>query len=263
MTKNELTKAEQTALAKSDYGEDTGSGFEGAEEHISIPFLVILQTNSPQCDAQDGIEGAKPGMLFNTVTNELMDHFVFQPVFQEQWYVEWVPRDEGGGFVDRYAKDSLTVKSAMAVHEGKFGKLSLENGNDLVETFYAYGMVLDEKGEIPISIGVIAFKSTQIKPFRNWLTSMFTLLVGPEGDRRKPPIYAHRAMISTVGQRNKKGSFFNFRIEPFAKNWFESLIPADSDLLSKGRDFRKAVKSGDAKPVMEKTDKEEETPDLL
>ncbi|HSH65320.1 MAG TPA: hypothetical protein VLB84_05840, partial [Bacteroidia bacterium] len=53
---------------------DFGAGFEDASQNsFSIPILRILQDQSPQVKRHNEkyIEGAKPGMIFNTVTKEV------------------------------------------------------------------------------------------------------------------------------------------------------------------------------------------------
>ena len=114
--------------------------------------------------------------------------------------------------------------------------------NDLVQTFYVYGLFLDTDGVSTIGFGVLSFTSTKIKPYKDWITAMYTL-------KGKPPIFANRAIIRTVKQKTDKWTFFNFRIDPFEKTWTESLINPvqNADLLNKARDFCDMVVSGMAK----------------
>ena len=102
-------KQEDKSLMVSPYGEeDIGAGFEGfTADDIAIPFINILQKLSHQVDEDDAlhIDGAKAGMLFNTVTEELFDGkdgIMFIPVHRVHSYSEWVPRDMGGGFVAQH-----------------------------------------------------------------------------------------------------------------------------------------------------------------
>lgn len=239
------------AVATYDYGTDAGAGFEGTQAtDLSIPFLAILQSNSPQVESNSP-DGSKAGMLFNTVTRELIpgaEGLVFQPCFKEDCYVEWVPRDAGGGLVGRHDAGAEIVKKAVAKAKTRFEKLKTEDGkHDLVETHYVYGLVLDSSGEKPLGFAVISFSSTKIKPFRDWFTAMY-MLVG------KPPIFANRARIKTVQQTNKKGQkFYNFQVDPFQTDWRSSLIDpaANKELLEAGKNFRDKVMSGAAKAAFE------------
>ena len=88
--------AEETALDV--YG-DTGTGWEDTKpEDLSIPFLNVLQPNSPQVVKNDPVD-ARAGMFYNTVTHELTDGtegLVFLPCHKvgPKW-VEWIPRSHG------------------------------------------------------------------------------------------------------------------------------------------------------------------------
>ncbi len=243
-TKKEVAvKDDKTELAVANaYGDDAGSGFETTDtSELSIPFLGILQSNSPQVEDEDP-SGAKSGMFFNTVTRELMsgtDGFIFLPVHKDRQYVEWVPREKGGGFVGMFAPDADEVKQAIANNNNnRYGKLAHKD-NDLIETYYVYGLILNEEGTETAGFGVVSFTSTKIKPCRDWFTSMYTL-------KGRPPLFANRAKITSVKQKNDKGTFYNFRIDPFNDTWLTSLIsPVDqSALLDEARDFRTMIMDG-------------------
>ena len=74
-----VTKKAQASVPSTqvmDFEADSGAGFEGADsQSFAIPYLIILQSNSPQVDEDDGkyIKGAKVGMFLNTVTGEIFD----------------------------------------------------------------------------------------------------------------------------------------------------------------------------------------------
>lgn len=251
MSKNEVATIEEDkkAVAVLDYGDESGSGFETmTNDDMSVPFLAILQSNSPQVEEKDP-EGAEPGKLFNTVTRELTagdQGVVFLPVHFERAYVEWVPRNKGGGFVGLHDPESDVVKKAIEDNDGKkFGKLHVGD-NELIETKYMYGLVLDDAGKEVQGFAVISFTSTKIKPFNDWVTGM-RLVKG------KPPMFANRARLKTVKQKNEHGTFHNFRIEPLHNTWADSLIhPKDeADLLTEAREFRKLVTSGMARAAFE------------
>ena len=74
------------AAAVYDYGSDAGAGFENTKgSDLSIPFIQVLQSNSPQVE-NNNPEGAKSGMLFNSVTKEMVDGregIVFLPCHRE------------------------------------------------------------------------------------------------------------------------------------------------------------------------------------
>ena len=251
MTDKQIAVADSKgkALAAYNYGEESGEGFEGTSaSDLSIPFISILQPLSPQVLDNNPV-GSLAGMFYNTVTHELTDPkkgFNFLPCHKEVAYVEWIPRLQGGGFVGIHETNSDVVKAAIAANDGKkFGKLSTGT-NDLIETFYMYGLILDDDGITPESFAVLSFTSTKIKPFRDWITSMYTL-------KGRPPMHANRATLRTVSETRPGGTSFNFVVSPLKATWVESLIDPkkNKDLLQEARDFREMVLSGMARAAFD------------
>jgi hypothetical protein len=63
-------------LVQVDFGDDAGAGMEDVKAgEYRIPFLRILQSNSPQVKppTAGGVPGAQAAMIFNTSTGELYD----------------------------------------------------------------------------------------------------------------------------------------------------------------------------------------------
>jgi hypothetical protein len=242
------------ALEVYDYGKDAGAGFENIKgSDLSIPFIMVLQSNSPQVE-NNNPEGAKSGMLFNSVTKEMTDGrkgIPFLPCYLEDMYVEWTPRDAGGGLVERHNPLSDIVKKAIASADKKFGKLRLANGNDLVQTSYMYGLTLNVEGDDAEAFAVISCSGTKMKPFRAWTTNMWTL-------KGKPPLFAQPCIVRTVDDQNKKGKYKNFEFNPLKESFRASLLPPNNSLLISGRDFAEMVKTGKAKAAFETLKPEEE-----
>lgn len=253
MAGKEVAKKEETALAAGtfNYGEMAGVGFEGTKgSDLSIPFINLLQSNSPEVE-EGQVEGAKPGQLYNTVTGELAESVTFLPVHKEEAWVEWVPRIKGGGFVAMHDPAGELVQDLIKANggsrippKGSDGKrISFKHGeNEVIETYYVYGLILNEEGTEVESFAVISFSSTKIKPYRDWLTSMYLI-------KGKPPMFANRAKLRTVKQKNEAGTFFNFSINPLKETWAKSLIDPSSEsaLLQEAVSFRDMVLSGVAR----------------
>lgn len=242
------------AVATYDYGTDAGAGFEGlTSKDMSIPFLAILQSNSPQVEDKT-VEGAESGMLINTLDDSLYagDKGIgFIPVHFEEAFVEWKPRTAGGGFVSVHDVASDLVKAELAKVNGRpQGKIILPNGNELIQTFYAYGLVLNEAGDDVEGFAVVSFTSTKIKPFRDWRTQLRMLNKG------QVPLFANRARLKTFKTKNEKGTFHNFDIVPFTgKKWPEAFIAPDSALFTEAKNFRELVVKGVAKAAHETQNK--------
>ena len=105
MAKEIITKEDQLPADLLD--EITASAGEGTSfdsSEMQIPFIRIIQALSPQIKKKDPgfIEGADQGDAFNTVTNEHWsgeEGLVVIPCYQETKFLEFVPRDSGGGFM--------------------------------------------------------------------------------------------------------------------------------------------------------------------
>lgn len=243
MSKKEVAKT-GTGTEVMDYGDYAGTGFEDVKStDLSIPFLNVLQPLS-KVITENLIEGAKAGQILNTVTSELMDEFVFIPVHREEAWVEWVPRIKGGGFVDRHEPSSQIVTDLIEANGGERippmgpdGRIPFKHGdNEVIETYYMYGLILNVEGTESQGFGILSFTSTKIKAYRDWLTSMFML-------KGKPPIFANRAKIKTAKQKNDAGTYHIFSIMPLEATWSASLI-RDKELLDEAVQFRKMVTSG-------------------
>src|SRR5690242_478415 len=72
------------------YEADRGAGFENqTAEDISVPFIEILQSNSPEVAVEDG---PRPGTLINRTTGEIFpgkDGIPFIPAVTNHVVVEW------------------------------------------------------------------------------------------------------------------------------------------------------------------------------
>lgn len=244
------TKNASTELAAYDYGEDLDRGFEGqTSADYSVPFVSVLQQMSPQVsDPRDGgIEGAKPGMLINTVTGELWDGregLEFVPAMTQHVFVEWVPREKGGGMVGRHEVDSDVVRAARA-NSSEFGKLRTREGNDLIETFYVYGVLCS--GEQPAENVILAFTSTKIKIYKNFNTRVGFFMVQTPNGKRRPPLFSHLVKITTSKEKNNKGEFYNFVLNPARGDVATSLLAPNDPRYLAARQCKDMVDSGLAK----------------
>jgi hypothetical protein len=244
------------ALAQfEDYGEDRGmgAGHLTAEEK-SIPFLELLQSNSPAVEKQL-VPGAKAGMFLNTVTKELIPGnvgLVIQPVYADRSIVEWKPRDSGGGLVARHTPTSPEALEAKDAHQGSWIATKdnpvMRNGNNMVDTRYLYCNVLSEDGEeFTGAYFLLAASKSKIKPTQNFVTAIDII-------RGKPPLFAARARLTSVVeiQKGSGKEYHNVRFMPYlpGKTYLETLIPgkgADGTkhpLLVAGRAFYDAITGG-------------------
>jgi len=257
----EVAKASNTAVgAALDYGDFKHEGFEDTTiNDLSIPFLNVMQPLS-QMVVEELIDGIKPGDLVNSVTKEILKQpVVLQPVHKEEVWVEWIPRTKGGGLVERHDPNSDVVQQVLKANnnsrippkdaEGKRPPFKMPNGsgNDLIETYYVYNLIMDENGVATEGYCVLSFSSTKIRVQKDWMTAMFT-------QKGRPPMFANRTRCSTVKEKREAGSSFNFSMQPLNATWRESLIVPDEagmKLLVEAKEFREMILSGLAMPDME------------
>lgn len=240
----EVATQGSTDLATIDYGEYNNTGFEDtSSDDFAVPFLDILQGQSPEVES---LPSAKPGMFHNTVTDDLYDGkegVSFIPVGREHIYVEWVPRNKGGGIAGRHAVDSEVVQQARQRAE-KFNELTTPDGNELVETFYLYGIINDENGPMP---AVISNSSTRIKAYKALMTKANMILVPtPDGRKIKPPLFAHKFRLTTEKRKNADGEWHTYVVafdSPDKSAAGARLAPNDP-LFQAAAEFSQVIKAG-------------------
>jgi len=244
-----VVEEKSTALVAGDYGDYAGKGFENlTQDDISIPFLNVLQSTSPE-QKEGGIKGAKAGMFYNSVTQELFTSVVFVPAIRVHEFVEWVKRENGGGLVASHAPNSAMVKAAKVDAQArglKYGKYEV-NGHDLVETFYVYGVVLlDGK---PQGMAVLALTSTKITAYKKMMTRLNTFQHTLEDGRRiNPPLFAHQLMLGTKLESRPAGDSYNITFTgPVDDNLAKGLLSTDDPAFLMAAECKKLIESGAAK----------------
>jgi hypothetical protein len=226
-----------------DFGEDVGQGFENQDmSDRKIPMLVVLQSNSPQVVESKGKIHA--GQILNTVTGEVFDEVTVVAAITDHAFLAFVPRDDGGGFRGRYAKDSKIVAAMIARNDGRnVGKIPFPQLDDqgrpkvdeknkplptqeLVETFEVYAVtykdqIIDgQKSSEVTGFGVIPFQSTKIKTYKAWnsqIANFCPTLPMKQQDGTtvqkkfapgQIPLFAHRVKMTTAVETNTKGTYF-------------------------------------------------------
>jgi hypothetical protein len=249
----DLTKESRTlGLAQSTYAaEDLGSGFENlTQEDLAVPFIAILQKNSPQVEEGNGklIPGAKAGMLINTVSNDLYDGkegIRIIPVHRDRSYVEWIPRDDGGGFVGVHQPDDDKVKDAIKKAGRRIGKLKINDNNDLVETFGLYNLLLMPDGSFIRNI--IAFTSTNIAAYKRLMTMAQSIQLAGEGGRPViPPLFSHVYRLKTEFTQKKNFTWHKFIASFDGPNAAACRLDPQHPLYEQAKEFRALLMSGRA-----------------
>lgn len=216
MTKNAIVEKKEALppaeLMNSMIGDaETGKEFDNVSAvDVAIPFIYILQSNSPQVTrGERQVEGAVEGDFYNMVTGEVLKGGIqlIPCGFKKSW-VEWVPREGGGG---SYQGEHLDEKIVDETTKNDKGKLILKNGNEIVPTSYFYCLLLNKNGGSARC--VLSFSSTQMKRSRRWMSAIMTLQIKKkDGSLVRPPMYSHIYQANTVGETNSFGSWSSWQI---------------------------------------------------
>ena len=206
---NQVATKKEGALATNLFEADANQGAQNiSQEDLALPFLKILGQLSPEVNKRDGkyVEGAEPGKIINTVTNELFDSVQVIPCHYKRQYVEWQDRGTSSGApVAIHEADSDIVSTTT---RDKSFKDRLPNGNYLENTANHFVILL---GKSPTT-ALISMKATQLKVSRKWNSMMMGLKMQGKNGMFTPPTYSHIYKLKTVQQSNDKGTWFGWDV---------------------------------------------------
>ena len=186
-----------------------GKGLENiSNDDITIPRLAIVQSGSPQRKKKDEkyIEGAEEGHIFNTVsnTNYGSDGITVIPCGYRKTYVEWVPRESGGGLVAIH-----DMKPEGTTVDPKTRKAFLGE-NQIVDTAEHFVLVKSGNSWEP---AVLTMTSSNLGVSRKWNTLLKMKKVNIKGQMVDPPSFLYKFKLSTVNAENDLGSWHKYKIE--------------------------------------------------
>ena len=206
---NQVTTKKEGALAVNIFEADANKGSQNiSQEDLALPFLKVLGQLSPEVNERDGkyVEGAKPGRIINTVTNELYDQINVLPVFYKRQYIEWQDRGASTGApVAIHEADSDILSQTT---RGKDYKDRLPNGNYLENTASHFVILM---GSSP-QTALISMKATQLKVSRKWNSMMMGIKLQGKNGLFTPPTYSHIYSLKTVQMSNDKGTWFGWDV---------------------------------------------------
>jgi hypothetical protein len=230
--------------------EDSGKGTSQAAEDNIVPLIYILQSNSPQVIKRNDayIEGAEPGDIWlRHATHPIMkgsEGFLFVPCYWWKDWVEWIPRDKGGGFVGRLPVQHddkgklMPPPRAKEVRDPKSpNKLQFftADGNEMVLTSNHAGFALAEGNGRPLPY-VVPMKSTGLTVSRTWMASMNSKR---STDGRVLPSFAYKYRLITRHRKNKDGEWFVFDVSDAGP-----MTATDKQLYLDSRNLEMAFASG-------------------
>lgn len=245
-TEEQLTTKTTTALAAPaiDFAADAGRGTEGADKaSFAIPFIAVLQGLSPQLET---VDGAKPGMFINTITNEVFKEVLVIPCAFQRRYLRWAPRAAGGGYKGELNPVDVETGKLPGVTQTPEGK-RLIDGDELKDTRNHF--VLARSAETGVwQPAIISLTSTQIKKSKRWLSRIQSIeLKDAQGRSFNPPSFSHVYRLTTVKEENEKGAWHGVEVNLVGP-------VTEAEAYGKAKAFHKSVTAGDvevAPPVPE------------
>lgn len=226
---------------------DVSLGGKIGMKDISIPYVYILQTNSPQVNPDNDkyIQGATAGMLLMTNLDLIFEGrsqgIKFVPCYYERKINEWIDRDKGGGLVNSYAGDDPITSKAMMNDRGQ---MILPNGHMLMDTAYHYVLVYDESNNIWHQ-AVMPLKSTALKHSRKMNSTIATTRI-PGTDKQAPRFLYVWTMKTTKEQKDT-----NVWSAPIFEN-SDQMVSAD--VYNKAKIYAKIAGAGILRKSIEETE---------
>ena len=209
---NQVTEKKSAPLPANMFEDDAAKGL-GAigQEDLALPFLKILGQLSPEVNKRDGkyVEGAEPGMIFNSVSGDLYDGakgIDVIPAFYKLEYVEWKDRGEGAGgpvAVHDSSSDIMSQTKADANYKDR-----LPNGNYVEKTASHFVIIT---GDSPTT-ALISMKSTQLKISRKWNSMMSGIKLKGKNGLFTPASFSHIYRLKTTQMSNDKGTWFGWDV---------------------------------------------------
>lgn len=177
--------------------EASGLGNENVStEHLQTPRVKLLQQMNSEVDENHDayVEGAKPGDLLNTVTNEIYgkEIYVINVHFTED-FVVWRKREKGGGLVAS-CRSKTEADEAISTQDGS------PDDFEIIQTQSHLLIRKDaETGEINSTPFLMDFASSKLRVSREWNTQIAQL----GGDR-----FSSLWKVSAVSTQNRAGQKF-------------------------------------------------------
>lgn len=210
--KKNLTKSGSKEVKKRDvadlpedlmknFEEHGAGGFENADmDSFAIPFLRILQPNSPQVNEDDEevyIDGAKPGMFLNTVNSKIYGkEIVLIPVSYYREFIEW--KADRGGFVRAHGSIPDILDQCT---RNERNQDILPNGNIIQDTRCHVVLIADDLEAGPVIFPLV---STGLRHSKKWMSLMRMVQI----NGKNAPMYSSLWRFWTTLNKNEDGSWY-------------------------------------------------------
>ena len=237
---NQVAEKKSAGLPTNVFEDDAAKGLGTiGQEDLALPFLKILGQLSPEVNKRDGkyVEGAEPGMIYNSVSGELYDGVKginVIPCFYKLEYIEWKDRGEGPGAPVAIYDSSSDIMSKTKPDANY--KDRLPNGNYIEKTASHFVIV---EGDSP-STALISMKSTQLKISRKWNSMMSGIKMKGKNGLFTPASFSHIYRLKTTQMSNDKGTWFGWEVSKIGP-------VTDQSLYGQAKSFSENISKGNVK----------------
>ena len=237
---NQVAEKKTAGLPANVFEDDAAKGLgKIGQEDLALPFLKILGQLSPEVNKRDGkyVEGAEPGMIYNSVSGDLYDGVKgidVIPCFYKLEYIEWKDRGEGPGAPVAIYDSSSDIMSKTKPDANY--KDRLPSGNYIEKTASHFVIVT---GDSP-STALISMKSTQLKISRKWNSMMSGIKMKGKNGLFTPASFSHIYKLKTTQMSNDKGTWFGWEVSKAGP-------VTDQSLYGQAKSFSENISKGNVK----------------
>jgi len=219
---------------------DAKLGFENIDqESLALPILKLLQNGSGEAQKRNAnyVEGAEPGMFFNTVTRKLYDGdkgIQVIPCHYRLEYQEWADFGTGSGRPENIYPASSDILSKTTKDAN--GKDRLPNGNYIQKTSQHFVIITDGSSA---ETALISMYSSQSKVSRKWNSMMMSITKNGKDGPYTPPPFSHYYKISSVENTGKGNQWYGYNIVKIGE-------VTDANVYKRAKTFYESCRRGDS-----------------
>ena len=219
---------------------DAKLGFENIDqESLALPILKLLQNGSGEAQKRNAnyVEGAEPGMFFNTVTRKLYDGdkgIQVIPCHYRLEYQEWADFGTGSGRPENIYPASSDILSKTTKDAN--GKDRLPNGNYIQKTSQHFVIITDGSSA---ETALISMYSSQSKVSRKWNSMMMSITRNGKDGPYTPPPFSHYYKISSVENTGKGNQWYGYNIVKIGE-------VTDANVYKRAKTFYESCRRGDS-----------------
>lgn len=177
-------------------GDKSGAGNENvSSEDMQIPRLNLLQAMSP---AVEDIEGARPGLIQNSITDELFESLYVVNVHYDKEFTIFKDRNLGNEFLGNFPTREAAEAHLAAEKPGN------EGDYNIIDTHRHAVIAIREDGTL-IGPCLMLLSGAKLYFSRRWNTDIETRCA--DGKARFASVWH----LTVTKDKNERGSWYNYR----------------------------------------------------